>query len=83
MTLEQRKIALINWITNLTEESIIDQVEVFRQKSLSDLPNEIAKLLEISDLAKEDECIEHTNSRTLLKHAEKDPTSNPFLLRVD
>jgi hypothetical protein len=66
MTIEQRKIALINWITNLTEESIIDQVEVFRQKSLSDLPKEIVKLLEISDSAKEDDCFEHTNSRTLL-----------------
>lgn len=66
MTIEQRKIALINWITNLTEESIIDQVEVFRQKSLGDLPKEIAKLLEISDSAKEEECVEHANSRTLL-----------------
>lgn len=66
MTIEQRKIALINWITNLTEESVINQIEVFRQKSLSDLPKEIITLLEMSDSAKENESVEHTKSRTLL-----------------
>ncbi|MEP2667618.1 MAG: hypothetical protein ABJH04_01415 [Cyclobacteriaceae bacterium] len=66
MTIEQRKIALINWITNLTEESVIDQIEVFRQKSLSDLPKEIISLLDMSDSANESENIEHTNSRKLL-----------------
>jgi len=66
MTIEQRKLALINWITNLTEESVINQIEVFRQKSLSDLPKEIITLLEMSDSARENESVEHTNSRTLL-----------------
>ncbi len=66
MTIEQRKIALINWITNLNEESLIKQIEDFRKDTLKDLPEEIVKLLEVSDSATEGECIEHTNSRTLL-----------------
>jgi hypothetical protein len=66
MTIEQRKIALINWIANLNEESMIDQIEVLQRKSLSDLPKEIVKLLELSDSADDKDCIEHTNTRTLL-----------------
>ncbi|MTI89116.1 MAG: hypothetical protein FH748_14255 [Balneolaceae bacterium] len=66
MTIEQKKISLINWITNLEDESIIDQIEDFRQSSLDKLPKEIAELLEISDSDNTDDCIEHTNSRTIL-----------------
>jgi hypothetical protein len=66
MTIEQRKIALINWIANLNEESMIDQIEVLQRKSLSDLPKEIVKLLELSDSVDYKDCIEHTNTRTLL-----------------
>ncbi|KYG80133.1 hypothetical protein EV198_3695 [Roseivirga ehrenbergii] len=66
MTLEQRKIALINWITNLHEESVISQVESFRKKSLDELPKEILALLEMSDSAEETNCIEHTNAKAIL-----------------
>jgi hypothetical protein len=67
MTIEQRKIALINWITNINEESVISQMEGFRRKSLDELPKEIVRLLEMSDTATESECIEYTNSRALLE----------------
>ncbi len=66
MTIEQRKIALISWITNLEDEAVINQIEGYRSASLSDLPKEIVELLNISDSSKEEDCIEHANSRTLL-----------------
>lgn len=67
MTIEQRKISLINWITNLDDEDVIDQIENFRKTSLEDLPKEIVELLRISDSENIDDCIEHTNVRDLLK----------------
>ncbi|MFY0600959.1 MAG: hypothetical protein JXR03_14890 [Cyclobacteriaceae bacterium] len=66
MTIEQRKISLINWITNLDDEMVIGQIESFQKASLNELPNEIVQLLEISEAVKKEDCIEHTNSRTLL-----------------
>lgn len=66
MTIEQRKISLINWITNLEDESLIDQIEVFRKTSLDNLPNEIVQLLKVSDTERLDDCMEHTNVRDIL-----------------
>jgi len=66
MTIEQKKISLINWITNLEDETLINQIEDFRKTSLSELPKEIVKLLKISDSESIDDCIEHTNSRDVL-----------------
>ncbi len=66
MTIEQRKIALIKWITNLENESLIEQIEDFKSRSLDGLPKEIVTLLKLSDSAKESECIEHSASRNLL-----------------
>ncbi len=66
MTIEQKKISLINWITNLEDESVIDQIEDFRSSTLDELPKEIVELLEISDAAKKEDCIEHTYSKDLL-----------------
>ncbi len=66
MTIEQRKISLINWITNLEDETLIDQIESFRKTSLDELPNEIVELLKISDAESLDDCVEHTNVRDIL-----------------
>ncbi len=66
MTIEQRKISLINWITNLKDESVLSKIEGFRNASLEELPKEIVELLKISDSTKEEDCIEHTNSKSLL-----------------
>jgi hypothetical protein len=66
MTIEQRKIALIKWITNLESESLIEQIEDFKSHSLDELPNEIVTLLKQSDSAKESDCVEHSTSRNLL-----------------
>ncbi len=66
MTIEQRKISLINWITNLEDETVINQIEDFRKSSLDELPKEIVELLKISDSEDLDNSIEHTNSRDIL-----------------
>ncbi|MEO9802445.1 MAG: hypothetical protein ABJF04_04320 [Reichenbachiella sp.] len=66
MTIEQKKISLINWITNLKDERVINQIEDFRKSSLNDLPKEIVELLEISDSEDLKDCVEHTNARDIL-----------------
>ena len=66
MTIEQRKISLINWITNLEDETVINQIEDFRKSSLNELPKEIVELLKISDSENLDDSIEHTKSRDIL-----------------
>lgn len=67
MTIEQKKIALINWITNLEDEAIIDQIVGFHKSSLDELPAAIVQLLKIADAESEKDLIEHTNSRDILK----------------
>jgi len=66
MTIDQRKISLINWITNLEDEILINQIKGFRKTSLDELPNEIVQLLKISDSESLDNCMEHTNVRDIL-----------------
>ena len=66
MTIEQRKISLINWITNLEDETIINQIEGFRKTSLNLLPKEIVELLTMSAAEKEEDCIEHTSVQDIL-----------------
>lgn len=66
MTIEQKKLSLIQWITNLQDDNLIDQVEDIRKSSLDDLPNEIVKMLHISDAENIEECIEHTTSVEIL-----------------
>jgi len=66
MTIEQRKISLINWITNLNDEILVDQIESFRKTSLTELPKEIVELLKISDSESPNDSIDHTNSRDIL-----------------
>ena len=66
MTIEQRKISLINWITNLEDETVIDQIEGFRRTSLRHLPKEIVELLIMSAAEKEEDCIEHSSVQDIL-----------------
>lgn len=66
MTIEQRKISLINWITNLEDENLINQIEDFRKTSLDELPSEIVELIKMSDAESIDDSIEHTTSKDIL-----------------
>jgi hypothetical protein len=45
MTIEQKKISLINWITNFEDEIVLDQIADIQKLSLSDLPESIVQLL--------------------------------------
>jgi len=68
MIIKKRKIALIQWVTNLEDEYIIDQL---RNASGKNLPDEIVTLLKKSDSFREDQCIEHTSARDLI-NSERD-----------
>ena len=67
MTLDQKKISLIRWISNLNDESTINALADLREKSLQNLPDEIVQFLESSNSESEDTYIEHTISRDILK----------------
>lgn len=66
MTIEQKKISLINWITNLDNENIIDEMIDFQKASLSELPSSIVQLLKIADSESEENLIKHSNVRAIL-----------------
>ncbi|MDR9398995.1 hypothetical protein [Salibacter sp.] len=66
MNIEEKKISLINWITTLEDESVINNIENFRKASINELPKEIIHLLELSDSEKIEDSIEHTKSKDLL-----------------
>ncbi|MFY0607847.1 MAG: hypothetical protein JXR10_14105 [Cyclobacteriaceae bacterium] len=66
MTIEQRKRSLISWITNLNDETVLNQIENYRQASLNDFPNEIVDLLKVSAAEPLEDCIEHTSVQDIL-----------------
>lgn len=66
MTIDQRKISLINWITNLEDETVISQIEGVRKTSLDELPVEIVQLLDIAVSEPIEDCLVHTSSRDIL-----------------
>ena len=67
MTIEQKKISLINRIVNLEDEAIIDQIVGFQRSSLDELPEAIVRLLKIAEAEPEENLITHTNSRDILR----------------
>lgn len=66
MTIEQRKLELITWITGIQSEDLLERIEDFRNNSESEIPDTILKLLNESSSAKLEDCIEHTSARELL-----------------
>lgn len=67
MTVEQRKISLINWITNIQDENVLEQIEGIQKSSLDELPDPIVKLLEIANSEPEESLTVHTSVRDVLK----------------
>jgi|3_EtaG_2_1085321.scaffolds.fasta_scaffold147422_1 hypothetical protein len=67
MTIEQKKISLINWITNLENEVVLDQIVDLQKSSLSELPDAIVQLLKMAEAEPEENLVKHTNSRDILK----------------
>jgi len=66
MTIEQRKRELINWITTIQREDVIESIEDFRNTPEPEIPDTILELLKKSSSAKPEDCIEHTSARELL-----------------
>lgn len=67
MTIEQKKISLINWITNLEDEVVLDQIAGIQKLSLGELPPAIVELLKIADAEPEESLTVHTSVRDILK----------------
>ena len=67
MTIEQRKIFLINWIIHQKNESVIQELEKFAHEEI-EIPKKIIQLIEDSDRTTKKECIEHTSTKNILKN---------------
>lgn len=67
MTLDQNKVTLINWITNLEDEVVLDQIAGIRKLSFEDLPDAIVQLLNIAEAEPDDSLTVHTSVRDILK----------------
>ena len=67
MTIEQKKISLINWIANLEDEMVLNQIADLQKLSLDELPNTIVDLLKMADAEPEDNLTVHTSVRDMLK----------------
>jgi len=64
MNLEHQKIELINWITTINNQEIIDKLEAIKAKS-NNIPAEIMELLLLSE--KDTETTPHTSAKDLIK----------------
>ena len=67
MTIEQKKISLINWITNLEDEEVLDKIAGIQKLSMDELPDGIVELLKMADSEPEENLTPHTSVRDLLK----------------
>ncbi len=67
MTFEQKKISLINWITNLDDELVLDRIAEIQQLSLDELPDSIVQLLKIAEAEPDENLTVYTSVRDLLK----------------
>jgi hypothetical protein len=66
MSIEQRKIALISWITTLNDEAVISQIENYQKTSIESFPKEIVELLNNSMAEADEDCITHTTVQDIL-----------------
>ena len=66
MTIEQRKLELITWITSIQNEDLLDRIEDFRNDPEPEIPNTILELLHESSSAELEYCTEHTSASELL-----------------
>lgn len=66
MNIETRKSNLINWLSKLNNEALVNRIEELKQESLAKVPQEILSLLDSSNSTDSSKLIEHTNVRDLL-----------------
>ncbi|MEQ8358053.1 MAG: hypothetical protein RH860_01105 [Cytophagales bacterium] len=67
MTIEQKKISLINWITNLEDEQVLDNILSIQNSNLDELPESIVKLLKIAESEPEENLIKHSSANDILR----------------
>ncbi|MBS1569559.1 MAG: hypothetical protein JST45_08960 [Bacteroidetes bacterium] len=67
MTLEQRKIELIRWITTLKDGILLDRMDDLRKAGSAEVPDAILRLLELSSAAAPGALVKHTSAKELLK----------------
>lgn len=65
MTIAQRKIELINWITSLTSEEHLNQIEELKNASPSSLSEELVYFLQSVDTDKTEGLREHTSVKQI------------------
>jgi hypothetical protein len=65
---KQRKLDLINWVNELTNESLLNRLEELKHESQVDIPKEIISLLDTSNAVENSDLIEHSNTRELLNN---------------
>ena len=68
MTVQQRKHALIQWLTEVEDEKVIEKIETLQQAT-DKIPEKISQLLEISVSSNVAECIAHKSIKSLLGSA--------------
>ncbi len=66
MNIEKRKNNLINWLSELNNEALLNRIEELQQESQADIPREILSLLDSSNAIDQSRLTEHTNTRNLL-----------------
>ena len=66
MNIEKRKSHLINWLSKLNDEALLNRIEELKQESQTAIPQEIISLLDTSNAIDRSKLIEHTNTRNLL-----------------
>lgn len=66
MNIEKRKIELINWITELESELLIQSLEQLRIEDESKkIPSEIIQLLQLSKQSFESELVKHSSTKEI------------------
>jgi hypothetical protein len=68
MTVQQRKHALIQWLTEVEDEKVIEKIETL-QHAANLIPEKISQLLEISASSNVAESTAHTSIKSLLGSA--------------
>lgn len=67
MTLAQRKIELINWISSLTSEEAVIKLEELKRSSSSEFPAELLELLAAADQQTTEGLRKHTSVKDISK----------------
>ena len=72
MTIEQRKLELISWLSSVQNEKIIEGIEELKNNPNINVPDMIVNLIKKSSQAAQEDCVEHTNVKNLIGRKKKD-----------